>query len=121
MSANLNSESDGSRTASEEYHIGKIPELAATSLKRSCKFLSDVLEVAVRLKRSVSACECTDSKGSTHFFTSCVWVTYICTYVDLEPEEHESEDEAIGGGRFICTTVEKIENRPANNNAANSP
>jgi hypothetical protein len=68
MSANLNSESDGSRTASEEYHIGKIPELAATSLKRSCKFLSDVLEVAVRLKRSVSACECTDSKGSTHFF-----------------------------------------------------
>jgi hypothetical protein len=68
MSANLNSESDGSRTTSEEYHIGKIPEPAATSLKRSCEFLSDVLEVAVRLKRSMSAYECTGSKGCTFFF-----------------------------------------------------
>jgi hypothetical protein len=25
-------------------------------------------------------------------------VTRICTYVDSEPEEQESEDEAIGGG-----------------------
>jgi hypothetical protein len=68
MSTNLNLESDGSRTASEEYHIGKIPEPAATSLKRSCEFLSNVLEVAVRLKRSVSACECKGSKGCTFFF-----------------------------------------------------
>jgi hypothetical protein len=68
MSANLNSDSDGSRTTSKEYHIGKIPEPAATSLNKSCEFLSDVLEVAVRLKCSVSACECTGSKDCTFFF-----------------------------------------------------
>jgi hypothetical protein len=46
MSANLNSKANGSHTASEEDHIGKIPEPVATSLKRSCEFLSDMLEVA---------------------------------------------------------------------------
>jgi hypothetical protein len=75
MSANLNSESDGSRTAFKEYHIGKIPELTATSLKRLCEFLSDVLEVAVRLKHSVSATLRVNArvqKAARFFFTSCV-------------------------------------------------